>query len=70
MVTEEMLDITLTEYEKNPPYFGAIIGRVANRLFDGKFAIDGVEYLVAVNQLPNHLHGGLIGFDKVSLPTS
>jgi len=55
----------ITEYERNPAYFGAVIGRVANRVFGGKFTIDGVDYQLALNRSPNHLHGGLIGFDKV-----
>ena len=55
----------MSEYERNPAYFGAVIGRVANRVFGGKFTIDGVEYQLALNRSPNHLHGGLIGFDKV-----
>ena len=56
-----------TEYEKNVPYFGALIGRVANRIDRGKFSLDGKEYHVAINNGPNHLHGGLVGFDKVGL---
>jgi len=55
---------TLTEYESNPPYFGAIIGRIANRIHGAKFTLDGVEYQLAQNSGPNHIHGGLIGFDK------
>lgn len=53
-------------YQKvNNPYFGATIGRVANRIGGGKFTIDGVEYHVTKNWENRHqLHGGLIGFDK------
>lgn len=47
------------------PYFGAIIGRHSNRIEDSKFEINGVEYQVAKNDGNNHLHGGLVGFDKV-----
>jgi aldose 1-epimerase len=55
---------TLAEYEVNPPYFGAVIGRIANRIHGAKFTLDDVEYQLALNSDPNHIHGGLIGFDK------
>lgn len=55
----------LDGYLKQGPYFGAIIGRVANRIENSKFEINGIEYSVYKNEGENHLHGGLKGFDKV-----
>ncbi|HHV98372.1 MAG TPA: galactose mutarotase [Clostridiaceae bacterium] len=56
----------LEDYEnKNNPYFGAIIGRHANRIEDSVFEINGKEYRLNANEGENHLHGGLKGFDKV-----
>jgi len=56
---------TLEGYLGKHPYFGATVGRVANRIARGKFTLEGKEYTVAVNNGPNSLHGGLKGFDKV-----
>ena len=52
-------------YLVNPPYFGAIVGRYANRIANGTFTLDGVKYTLPKNDGPNSLHGGLVGFNKV-----
>jgi aldose 1-epimerase len=56
---------TAAEYLSKPQYFGVTVGRYANRIAKGKFALDGKTYTLALNDGPNHLHGGTKGFDKV-----
>ncbi len=55
---------TASGYEQADSYMGATIGRFANRLGEAKFELDGKHYPLAANNGPNHLHGGLEGFDK------
>jgi aldose 1-epimerase len=55
---------SLDGYAAKHPYFGATCGRVANRIAAGRFELDGKAYTLATNNEPNHLHGGLVGFDK------
>jgi aldose 1-epimerase len=55
----------LEGYLAGHPYFGATVGRVANRIAKGKFSLGGKEYHLKTNNGDNHLHGGMKGFDKV-----
>jgi aldose 1-epimerase len=52
-------------FEGQHPYFGSTVGRFANRIAGGKFTLDGKEYTLAKNNGPNHLHGGIKGFNRV-----
>jgi len=56
---------TLDEYVNGIPYIGSLIGRFANRIRNGQFYLDGVEYVLAKNRGTSHLHGGIKGFNKV-----
>merc|ERR1711910_256665 len=62
---EDMAGYTSTPPKGKNPYMGAVVGRVANRIAEGKFRLDGKEYQLAKNNGPNALHGGLVGLDKV-----
>jgi aldose 1-epimerase len=55
---------TAAEYLAKPQYFGATVGRFANRIARGRFELDGRTYELDTNEGPNHLHGGRNGFDK------
>ena len=72
--TGQLADVALgfdsvAPYVKDSPHFGALIGRVGNRIAHGKFTLDGKTHTLATNNRPGgiacHLHGGTIGFDKV-----
>jgi len=61
---EKLENYLSAEYLGSYPYFGCICGRVCNRIAEGKFTLEGKSYSLAVNNGPNHLHGGLIGYDR------
>ena len=66
-----LADVTLghadvADYLRWPQFFGATVGRFANRIARGRFRLDGRDYCVPVNDGPNSLHGGTRGFDKVN----
>lgn len=51
-------------YLKNKSFFGSVIGRFGNRIGKGQFTLEGKKYQLTLNDGPNHLHGGTVGFDK------
>jgi len=56
---------TLEQYVNDSTYLGSLIGRFGNRVAKGKFTLNSIEYTLATNNGPNHLHGGIKGFNKV-----
>ena len=56
---------SLAQYETQSPYFGCTAGRVAFRINEGKFTLDGKPYRLTINAAPHHLHGGAKGLSKV-----
>jgi aldose 1-epimerase len=54
----------LQPYLEDTAYLGAVVGRYANRIAEGRFRLDGVDYRLATNDGPNHLHGGRSGFNR------
>lgn len=61
---DRLEDYLSPEYLGSYPYFGCICGRVCNRIDRGEFTLEEQSYTLAVNNGPNHLHGGLVGFDR------
>jgi aldose 1-epimerase len=57
--------LDLAAYQARHPYFGCVVGRVANRINNGQFVLNDVEYQLSKNLRNHHLHGGDIGFDRI-----
>lgn len=61
---DKLEDYLSPQYLGSYPYFGCVCGRCCNRIEKGKFPLNGKNYSLAVNNGPNHLHGGLLGYDR------
>jgi aldose 1-epimerase len=62
--TDVVLGVDGVERPPKWPYFGAIIGRYANRIAFGRFALEGRPCAVTINNGAHHLHGGIVGWDQ------
>ncbi len=60
------MELSVTDYGKNPSYIGVSVGRVANRIRDATFTLDGTTHHVSANASPHTLHGGETGFGKAN----